>query len=164
MTSMRLIPSFLKLTWINDKDGTTSRTMGIPKWFLGNWAVWIFTKDLHWQGFSPMTVTKLRKSLPTTIGHFLPWNWVSVRSLFVGPLSVRPWIGFSCCSCSCCDDWSEFQLCPIIHFRCFTDPQNHCLLHVWWCLEHVWWCLAAEWMSRKSKISTFFKSGEISVR
>ena len=147
MTSMRLIPSFLKLTWINDKDGTTSRTMGIPKWLLGNWAVWIFTKDLHCQGFSPMTVTKLRKSLPTTIGHFLPWNWVSVRSLFVGPLSVRPWIGFSCCSCSCCDDWSEFQLCPIIHFRCFTDPQNHTYSESsWHVLSKLFWMVSQRWI------------------
>ena len=27
------------------------------------------------------------------------------------------------------------------HFRCFTDPQNHCLVDFWWFLEHVCWCL-----------------------
>ena len=41
------------------------------------------------------------------------------------------------------------------HFRCFTDPQNHCLVDVWWCLVvsgGVWsmsggvlWCLMQVW-------------------
>ena len=38
---------------------------------MGNWAVWIFLRDLHCPGFSPMTVAKLQTSLPTTICHFL---------------------------------------------------------------------------------------------